>query len=146
VERTQAQAVGIALVRWMVAVVFLVHGSQKLFVFGFGGVTNFFSHGGIPLPAVSAVVVTLVEFLGGLALLLGLGTRIAAALIAIDMLGAIVFVHGKNGFTLPNGYEYALTLLVVNVALAIAGPGAFALDNRLWRGGADDRLVSSSKP
>ena len=125
------QATGIAALRFIVGVVFLVHGSQKLFVFHFAGVTAFFTQGGIPLPAVSAVVVTLVEFLGGLALVLGLGTRWAALLLAIDMLGAIVFVHGKNGFFLPTGFEYALTLLVANLALVIAGAGRCALDNLL---------------
>ena len=62
---------GTTVLRVIVGVIFLVHGSQKLFSFGFSGVTAFFTHAGIPLPAVSAPVVTLVEFLGGLALILG---------------------------------------------------------------------------
>jgi putative oxidoreductase len=122
------QALGLALVRAIVGIVFLAHGSQKLFVFGFSGVTGFFSHLGIPFPAVAAVVVTLVEFLGGVALLIGLFTRYAAALIAIDMLVAILKVHLKGGFFLPAGYEFALTLLVASVALMIAGAGAPSVD------------------
>jgi len=127
---TQRMALGLTLVRIIVGVVFLVHGSQKLFVFGLGGITGFFTQAGIPLPMVAAPVVTFVEFLGGIALILGVFTRIAAILLAIDMMGAIAFVHGKNGFFLPTGYEYALTLLVLNVALAIGGPGEYAIESR----------------
>ncbi len=126
----KAQGLGIAALRWIVGLVFLVHGSQKLFAFHFSGMAAFFAKAGIPLPEVSAVVVTLVEFLGGAALLLGFGTRIAAALLAINMLGAIYFVHGKNGFFLQNGgYEYALTLLIANLGLVLTGAGAWALES-----------------
>jgi len=125
----RAQAWGIALVRIVVGIVFLAHGSQKLFGFGFQGVAGFFAHAGIPMPAISAVVVTLVEFLGGLALVLGVGTRVAALLLAANMLGAIVFVHAKGGFFLPTGFEYALTMLAANIGLFLAGPGALAVDN-----------------
>ena len=125
---------GLAVLRAVVGIVFLVHGSQKLFTFGFHGVAGMFGSMGIPLPAVSAVVVTLVEFLGGLALILGIGTRVAAALIAIDMVGAILFVHGKHGFSMQNGgYEYPLTLLAANVCLMLAGPGSLALEDAFAR-------------
>jgi putative oxidoreductase len=125
------QGWGIAAIRFIVGVVFLVHGSQKLFMFGFSGVAGFFGQAGIPLPAVSAVVVTLVEFLGGIALIVGLFTRWAALLLAINMLVAVLAVHLKGGFFLPRGYEYALTLLVTNIGLTLTGAGAFAVDNLL---------------
>jgi len=129
------QGLGIAVLRWIVGVVFLVHGGQKLFVFHFAGTAAFFAKAGIPLPGVSAVVVTLVEFLGGAALILGIGTRVAAVLLAINMLGAIYFVHGRNGFFLQGGgYEYALAMLVSNVSLALTGPGLCAVDNLIWEG------------
>ena len=88
---------------------------------------------GIPLPQVAGVVVTLVEFFGGLALLLGLFARWAAVLIACDMLVAVTVVHLRGGFFLPKGFEYALTMLAANVTLALAGPGAAALDTLLGR-------------
>src|SRR5260370_31362557 len=119
---------GATVLRVIVGVVFLVHGSQKLFSFGFSGVTAFFTHTGIALPAVSAPLVTLVEFLGGLALILGVGTRVAALLLACDMLGAIVFVHFKNGFFMPTGYEFALTMLAANLSLALTGSAAASVD------------------
>lgn len=122
---------GIALLRIVVGVVFLMHGGQKLFVYGFPGVTGAMAHLGIPAPGVSAVVVTLVEFLGGAALLLGLLTRWAAGVIAVEMLVAFLAVHLKGGFFLPNGFEYALTMLAANITLVLTGPGAAAL-NRLF--------------
>ena len=125
-------ALGLTIIRVVVGILFIVHGAQKLFVFGIPGITAGFGQYGVPLPGISAPVVTLVEFLGGIALLLGLFTRVAAILLAIDMLGAIIFVHGKNGFFLPTGYEFALTLLAVNVAIALAGPGGYAVDDQLW--------------
>lgn len=127
------QGIGIAALRWMVGLVFLVHGSQKLFAYHIAETAGAFGKIGIPLPEVSAVVVTLVEFLGGAALILGIGTQVAAVLLAINMLGAIYFVHGRNGFYLPAGYEYALTLLVASVSLALSGAGVCALDNLIWR-------------
>ncbi len=130
---TRIREWGTTLVRLAVGTVFLAHGSQKLFVFHFAGVTQFFTQAGIPLPSVSAVVVTLVEFFGGVALGLGLGTRVAATLLAINMLGAISLVHFKNGFFLPTGFEYAFTLLLVNAGLVLSGPGTLALDNLLQK-------------
>ena len=116
------------LLRLIVGVVFIVHGGQKLFSFGFAGVTGFFTQSGIPLPGITGPLVTLVEFFGGIALVIGLLTRLAAFGLAVDMLGAILLVHGKNGFMLPTGYEYALTLLVLCVAIMIAGAGRYSVD------------------
>jgi putative oxidoreductase len=124
---------GIALLRIAVGVVFLVHGYQKLFVYGMGGATQGFAHMGIPLATVVAPLVTLVEFFGGIALILGIATRAFALLLAIDMLGAILTVHGKHGFFLPTGFEYAFTLMIANVGLVLTGAGAAAIDNLLGR-------------
>lgn len=124
----QLQGWGIALIRWMVAIAFLMHGGQKIFVYGFGGVTASFANMGIPAPSITGVIVPLVEFGCGLALLAGAFTRWAAALLAIDMLGAVALVHLRNGFFLPGGFEYALTMLVLSVALVLTGPGELAID------------------
>ncbi len=82
---------------------------------------------------VAGVVVTLIELLGGLALLLGLFTRWIAIPLAIDMLVAILAVHLRGGFFLPDGYEFALTLLAANVALALMGSGEASVDRLLDR-------------
>jgi putative oxidoreductase len=137
------QGIGIAALRLIVGVVFLVHGSQKLFVYGFHGVAQFLAGAGFPLAGVAAVVLTLVEFLGGIALILGALTRGAAALLAINMAVAVLAVHAKNGFFLPAGYEYALTLLVANLSLVLAGGGVCALDNLFCRARAPQPEVRS---
>ena len=130
---TQIQGWGITVLRVVVGIVFLAHGGQKLFVWGFGGVAGFLGQVGIPAPMLAAVVVTLVEFLGGLALLLGLFTRWAAIPLAINIAVAILTVHLQAGFFLPNGYEFALTLLAANVALILLGSGEASLDSLLGK-------------
>ena len=121
---------GLTILRAEVGVVFLMHGWQKMFVMHFAGVGGFLGKLGVPLPAVAAVVLTLVELLGGAALVLGLFTRWAAWLLAIDMMVAILLVHLKNGFFLP-GVEFVLTLLAASVCLALAGPGEASVDGVL---------------
>lgn len=128
---TSPQGWGITLLRVVVGIVFLMHGGQKLFVLGFGAVAGFLGQLGIPAPMLAAVVVTAVEFLGGLALLLGLCARWAAIPLAINMLVAILTVHLRAGFFLPDGYEFALTLLAANVALALLGSGEASVDRLL---------------
>jgi putative oxidoreductase len=126
------QSWAITILRIVIGAVFLAHGAQKLFQLGFHGVAGFFGAAGIPLPFVSAVIVTLVEFLGGIALILGLLTRWAAALNAFDMVVAILVVHLKNGFfDQQHGVEYPLTLLAACIALAVVGPGAASVDGAL---------------
>lgn len=136
-ETGKWQERGIAALRMMVGVVFLAHGYQKVFVYGFAGVTGMFGKIGIPLAGLFGVVVPLVELLGGLALFTGLFTRWAAVLLAIDMTVAVLKVHLRGGFFLPAGFEFALTMLVANAALVMTGPGVCALDNLLGRKGAE---------
>ncbi len=126
---------GILVLRVVVGIVFLVHGAQKLFFFGFGGVTQTMSGLGIWPPQMAAIVVTLVEFVGGILLIIGLFTRWAALLLAVDMLMAILTVHLRNGFFMPSGFEYPLTLLGTTVALALIGPGEVSVEQRVVRHG-----------
>jgi putative oxidoreductase len=119
---------GLALIRIITGLVFAVHGGQKLFVYGFDGVTGAFTQMGIPMAGVAGPAVALLEFFGGIALIVGLLTRVAGLGLAINMLGAILFVHAKAGFFAPNGYEFVLTLLGGAAALAIAGAGRYSID------------------
>ncbi|HXF12981.1 MAG TPA: DoxX family protein, partial [Terriglobales bacterium] len=123
----KSQSLGIAVLRIVVGIVFLAHGYQKVFKFGFHGVAGMLGHMGIPLPAVAAVVLMIVEFVGGILLVTGLATRVPAALLAIDMLVAISAVHAKNGFFNPGGVEFPLTLLAACICLALSGGGAASL-------------------
>jgi putative oxidoreductase len=124
---SKLQSCGLTVLRITVGAVFTAHGYQKLFKFGFHGVAGMFGHMGIPLPAFFAVVVTLVEFVGGILLIAGLATRVAAALLAIDMVVAILAVHLKNGFFNPMGIEFPLTLLAATICLVLAGGGSLSL-------------------
>lgn len=138
---TPSQAWALTLLRGAVGLTFVAHGLQKLFIFGVAGVAASFSQLGIPFPFANAVLVTAVELLGGLALLTGLFTRLAAVPLAITMLVALFTVHLKGGFFLPNGFEYVLVLLAANIALAVGGPGAFAVDNALVQRRRQPELV-----
>jgi putative oxidoreductase len=126
-----SQSWGLTVLRVVIGIVFLMHGGQKLFVWGIHGVAGFLGQIGIPLPNVAAVLLTLVEVLSGAALVLGLLTRWAALLLAIDMAVAILALRLKGGFFAPNGCEYELTLLTANVALALSGPGAASVDGAI---------------
>ena len=123
----KSQSLGLAVLRIVVGIVFFAHGYQKVFKFGFHGVAGMFGHMGIPLPAVAAAVVMLVEFVGGVLLITGLATRLPAALLAIDMLVAILAVHITHGFFNPMGVEFPLTLLAACICLALSGGGAASL-------------------
>ena len=124
------QSWGLAVLRVVVGIVFAVHGYQKLFTLGIHGVAGMLGQMGIPLAGFFAVVVTLVEFVGGILLILGVFTRIAAAFIACDMIVAILAVHLKNGFFNPRGFEFPLTLLASAICLMLAGGGALSLKRR----------------
>src|SRR3989454_8707280 len=112
---------GLVPLRLVVGLVFIVHGGQKLFVFGVGGAAGFMAKVGIPWPFLAAVIVIPVEILAGLALILGLGTPRAAAPLAIDMVVAILAVRLAAGFV--GGYEFELTLLAASLSLALLGGG-----------------------
>lgn len=126
-------SVGMLLLRIAVGIVMFAHGWQKLFVMGVGNVGGFFEMLGLPAPALLAWVVTLIELVGGAALILGLFTRIAAPLIGIVMLGAILTAKRNAGLIGSEGTGWELDLLILGGALALtfAGPGFMALDNFL---------------
>jgi putative oxidoreductase len=124
---------GLAILRVTTGAIFAAHGAQKLFVFGFGGVTGAFGGMHVPMPGVTGPLTALVEFLGGLALVAGLLTRLAGVGLAVTMLGAIAFVHLAAGFFAPQGFEYPLALLATTVMLALTGAGRYSLDAVLAR-------------
>ena len=128
---TRRTDVALTLIRLVLGVVFIAHGGQKLFVYGLDGVTGAFAQMGAPMPGVTGPLVAFGEFFGGLALVLGLLTRVAATGLAIIMLGAIVLAHLSAGFFAPDGFEFPLTLMVGTIALAITGAGAWSADGMI---------------
>ena len=123
-------SLGLAALRIAVGTIFIRHGAQKLFSFGLAGVTGAFTQMGVPFPGVTGPFIALLEFFGGIALVIGLLTRLLALGFVFDMLGAILLVQMKNGFS---HYELEFLLLVSSVALFLTGAGGFSVDAVLGR-------------
>jgi len=127
---SRSLSLGLAVLRIAVGVVFLSHGYQKLFVFGFAGVTGAFTHMGVPAPGVMGPLIALLEVFGAIALIFGFLTRPLALLFVCDMLGAILLVQLKNGFS---HYELEFLLCASSVALIFTGAGGLSIDALIAR-------------
>jgi putative oxidoreductase len=129
---------GLLLIRGMIAVVLMFHGSQKLFGWfegqGMGAFTEaLVKMEQIPMPEVAAYLSAGTEFFGGLLLLVGFLTRLVAIPVAFNMYVAAIVVHGGAFSLQKQGMEYALTLAVVATGLIFTGAGQFSFDGCLWR-------------
>lgn len=137
----------LTVVRLVLGVVFFAHGAQKMLGwfggYGFAGTMGFFEHSGIP--AVFAFLAIAAEFFGGIGLLLGFLSRVAAFGITCNMLVAIATVHARNGLFMNwagnqkgEGFEYHLLALSLTFLIMARGAGALSLDRLLSRGRASD--------
>jgi len=122
---------GLFLLRAALGSVFVAHGAQKLFGFGLAGTAGFLESLGIPFPSLNAALLIATEIGGGLALIAGVYTRFASLVLAFAMLVAVAVVHWPNGYFLPNGAEFALTMMLGSLALTQMGPGRYSVDARL---------------
>ncbi len=114
--------------RLALGILFLAHAGLKLFVFTPAGTVQFFGSLGLPGPL--AYLVILAEIVGGLALIVGVYSRIMALALIPILLGAIVTVHGPAGFFFTNpkgGWEFLALWIVGLIAVALLGDGAYAL-------------------
>lgn len=121
------------LLRLAVGFSFFMHGYQKVFVTGVGGVTQGFTQMGIPLPGIAGPFISFLELAGGIALMFGVLTRPAALLLACDMAVATTLVHMKNGYLGRGGMELTFLLGMMALALALVGAGRFSADAALDR-------------
>ena len=133
---TSKAGVAALILRVPVGLILMAHGAQKLFGWfggnGLAGTAGWMSSMGMEPGYLMAILAGGAEFFGGIALVLGLLTRPAALVAAFTMLVAIFSVHISNGlFAADGGYEYALTLMVALLALAVQGGGAISMDKAL---------------
>jgi putative oxidoreductase len=128
----------LTVLRVVVGIVFFAHGAQKMLGwfggFGFEGTMNFFTTQ-LGIPTAFAFLAIVAEFFGGLGLIAGLLTRIAAFGVAAVMAVAVAMVHSHVGFFMNwngnlkgEGYEYHLLVLAITAVLMARGAGAFSLD------------------
>lgn len=127
---------GPLLLRGPVGIIFIAHGAQKLFGWfgghGLQGTGQWMESIGIAPGVLMAAMAGGAEFFGGIALIIGLLTRPAAAALALAMLVAIFGVHFEQGlFVANNGYEFALTLFAAAASLMVTGAGAASVDRAL---------------
>jgi len=123
-------AYGATLLRLILGVVYIMHAYLAVVVFGPPGMIAYQAKHGVPFPEIGTWYLIVAHGLGGLFLVLGLFTRWAALANVPVMVGALLFVHLKNGVWAhanPSGYEYVLVLAVVSLAVAMIGGGALTL-------------------
>ncbi|KUF07760.1 DoxX family protein [Leucobacter sp. G161] len=123
---------GLLVLRVVIGGIFAAHGFQKVFEFTLAGTIDSFGAMGVPGAGFVAPAIALLELGGGVLLMLGALTRIVAALLVLDMVGAIVIVHASAGFWVDNGgVEFVAALGASALALALTGAGRIAVDAML---------------
>ncbi|MEJ2547087.1 MAG: DoxX family protein [Gemmatimonadota bacterium] len=125
---------GLALLRVAVGVIFISHGAPKLFG-GMEATAGFFGSLGIPLPLVAAWAVALLEFVGGIFLVIGLLVTPVSLLLTLTMLAGIILVHAPNGWYVigpqaNGGVEFNVALIAGLLMLIFGGPGLASMDGR----------------
>ena len=125
INKSNMQSIGISLLRIHFGIILLAHGWLKVYVFTVGGTVGYFAS--IGLPSIVAYSVIFGELLGGVALILGIQTRLAAFLTVPIVFGAAImnigngWLHSASG----GGWEYAASLTVIAISLAITGSGQY---------------------
>ncbi|HET9055984.1 MAG TPA: DoxX family protein [Chitinophagaceae bacterium] len=129
------------IIRLTIGIILLPHGAQKMLGmfggYGFTGTMGFFT-GTLHLPWIIGFLVIIIEFVGALALIVGLGSRVWAALTILLMIGIIYTSHLDNGFFMNwfgnqkgEGYEFHLLIIGLSLATLISGSGKYSLDKLL---------------
>ncbi|MGH1353365.1 MAG: DoxX family protein [Methyloligellaceae bacterium] len=125
----QSHAYAALILRLSLAALFLAHAGLKFFVFTPAGAAGFFQSVG--LPGVLAYITIIAEVAGAFLLITGLFTRLVSIALLPIILGAIIFVHGSNGWLFSNtngGWEFPAFWAVALVVQALLGSGALSLN------------------
>lgn len=139
-DRSRQQAIGLLVLRLALGLIFVLHGWMNLVAGQESFLREMLAMVGFAPPNVVVWTITAVEALGGLALILGIFTRVAAVVLALEMVVAAGLFLANQGFfivAVPNvplayGFEYHLALVGGLVCLALNGAGEFALEARLY--------------
>ncbi|MDN5847657.1 MAG: DoxX family protein [Candidatus Nitrosocosmicus sp.] len=116
-------------IRIMAGIAFILHGLPKFD--NLQGTQGFFASVGIP--ADLALLIGLLEVVGGILLIVGLVTRITAILFTIEMICAILIVKSGNGFMGQGGFEVDLLLMAISISLALSGPGRVSIEREVLK-------------
>ena len=130
------QPLALLAMRLALGAIMVVHGYDKVF----GGLHHHVELvSGLGLPGWLAYLSTLAEFVGGLMVLAGFFTRLAALAICVDLSVALWKVHLHNGLTGNGGAEFPLALAALAFGLIFLGAGPFAIDHVLRGGGMGNK-------
>jgi putative oxidoreductase len=126
-----ARDVVLLVARIGLAVIMVAHAKLMYdFAGGIGGVGQLYAQSGVPLPAITGPANVLFEFVGGVAMILGLAVPVVGVLMALNMVGAWIFVHTSSLFAMDhNGPELVIMIGLLSLVLAAVGSGRFGLDH-----------------
>lgn len=128
--KSLVESAGFLIARIILGAVLIAHGWQKFNEWTLAGTTEAFTGMGVPAAGIAAPIAAIVELIGGILILIGLITRIAAALVTLQMIGAGIWGgHFASGVMIAdNGWELVMVIAAVSVILVTAGPGQYAVD------------------
>jgi len=140
-NKTSLNTTAVTILRVIIGFIFAAHGWQKFNEWTIAGTQASFAKMGVPAAEIAAPAVAVLELGGGIALILGVLTRVVALLLALDMLGALFLVHASAGvFAATGGYELVLLLAAATLAVALTGAGRISVDRALF-GRTNSRLA-----
>ncbi|MDP9998647.1 MULTISPECIES: DoxX family protein [Pseudarthrobacter] len=132
-NQSRLTTAALTILRVALGFLFAAHGFQKFNEWTIAGTQAAFTQMGVPAANLTAPLVAGLELVGGIALILGVLTRVVAALLAVNMIGALFLVHAAAGvFADKGGYELVLLLGAAALALALTGAGRVSVDRALF--------------
>ncbi len=133
--KSPTESAGLLIARIILGVVLIAHGWQKFNEWTIAGTTEAFTGMGVPAAGIAAPIAAVIELIGGILILIGLVTRIAAALVTLQMVGAGLWGghFGSGILASENGWELVMVIAAVAVILLAAGPGQYAADNFIFK-------------